>query len=130
MGVNFLWFKDYKIEESEYHVHYFGIGYPDPACSLITFINYDDTSHSYGNVSKLQEIFKKINCEIPTIQYTIDYDTHTAEKYIQSKLINPSELSKKCQELLDSDIDLDDMRDRIEWIKELSDDGYYVSYIY
>jgi len=39
-------------------------------------------------------------------------------------------MSAMCSKLLEhKDIfDLEDMEDRIQWIKELSDKGYYVSY--
>ena len=37
-------------------------------------------------------------------------------------------MSLKCQELLDSNLDLNDIEDRIQRIKDLSDSGYYIAY--
>lgn len=122
MGVVFNWFKDYKIikniisygfcEEIEYNIEY---------------LNGDSTSHSYGNRTKLQNIFNKyLNVEIPTIH---DYG-YTENYYEKLELIYPSKMSKLCTTLLNNKdkCDLEDMEDRIIWIKELSDKGYYVSY--
>ena len=72
----------------------------------------------------MQNIFKKyLNTEIPTIP---DY----YQEDINVNLINPSEMSELCDKLLDhkDTYDLEDMEDRIEWIKQLSDEGYYVTY--
>lgn len=38
-------------------------------------------------------------------------------------------MSDVCKKILEnSDVDTVDMRDRIEWFKKLSDEGYYLSY--
>lgn len=59
MGVLFNWFKDIKIQ-TEGHGMY--------KLTDIAYIDGDSTSHSYGNRSKLQNLFReKCNIEIPTI---------------------------------------------------------------
>ena len=119
MGIGFNWFKNYEVvpetismgigEYTEYKLKYFDGG---------------STSHSYGNRTKLQNIFRKyLNIEIPTIP---DY----YQEYINVNLIEPNVMSKLCVKLLENKnvYDLEDMEDRIQWIKKLSDEGYYVSY--
>lgn len=117
MGVGFNWFKNYKIIEHE--ICYGGLG-KDVEYG-IEYLDGDSTSHSYGNRSKLQDIFRKyLNVEIPTID---DYD------YKEIELIEPCIMSNLCTKLLENkEYDLEAMEDRIQWIKELSDKGYYVSY--
>jgi hypothetical protein len=119
MGVCFNWFKDYEVVPDMISM---GIGtYTE---YNLKYIDGDSTSHSYGNRTKLQNIFRKyLNTEIPTIP---DY----YQESINVNLIEPSEMSKLCSKLLVNkcDYDLEDMEDRIEWIKKLSDDGYYVTY--
>lgn len=118
MGVGFNWFKDYKIIEEKITLGFGGyIEY------RIKYLDRDCTSHGYGNRSKLQSIFRKyLNIEIPTID---DYYSTR----VDLDLIKPSLMSSYCDELLDGkEYDLENMRDRIEYIKELSDDGYYISY--
>lgn len=122
MGVIFRWFKNFEVEKIE-HPMWAGSYYD---CSFKCVGDWDCTSHSYGNRSILQDLFEQIGGKIPTLPDSISDDE--PEKYIQSLLIEPSEMSKKCQELLDSDLYLEDMEDRIGWIKELSDKGYYVAY--
>lgn len=115
MGVIFHWFKEYSIKEDYY-------------CASIEYAgDCGSTTHSYGNRSKLYNLFEKVNCRIPIISNKIFDDD--PEKYVQNLLVNPVEMSKKCQELLDSDLYLNVIEDnRIRWIKELSDEGYYVAY--
>lgn len=122
MGVIFHWFKNYKIEEYEHPVSW-GISDYDYS---VEYIDDDATSHSYGNRTKLENLFKEVGITIPNISNEIHCEE--PEKYIQSLLIEPSVMSLKCQELLDSNLDLNDMEDKIQWIKELSDSGYYVAY--
>ena len=118
MSTGFNWFKTYKIEIDDnqfyrdVHLEYIGGG---------------DTSHSSGNISKVQNLIEKYGGKrIPTI----------CEDFIQSedeklKLIEPNEMSEICQKILEeTDCDKVDMRDRIEWFKELSDQGYYLTYDY
>lgn len=123
MGVIFRWFKDFEIEKTEVSLTW-GLSYYD--CSFKCKGDWDCTSHSYGNRSKLQRIFEKIESMIPTIPGTISDEN--PEEYIRNLLIEPSKMSKKCQELLDGVLYLEEMDERIARIKELSDKGYYVAY--
>lgn len=115
LGVGFNWFTDYEVIEEELDCGFYKIPIQD-----IKFVNHFSTSHSYGNRAKLQTIFYKyLGMKIPTIMY--DYEL---------ELINPSTMSKLCDKLLQNEdiYDLEDMRDRIEWIKQISDEGFYVCY--
>lgn len=119
MSVGFNWFKSYKVIEDEID---YGLG-KDIQYS-IEYIDSDFTTHGYGNRTKLQNIFKRyLNIEIPTIRdYGLSYKPTL-------DLIEPSIMSEYCNNLLsNNDYNLEDMEDRIEWIKYLSDKGYYVSY--
>jgi hypothetical protein len=116
MGVGFNWFKSYKIIENEID---YGMGkYKE---YNIEYLDGDSTSHAYGNRTKLQNIFDKyLNIVIPTIPY-----------YGYSEdLIEPPVMSELCAKLLNNkDVyNLEGMEERIQWIKKLSDEGYYVSY--
>lgn len=118
MGVGFNWFKGYEIIEVKVDTGWYeNIEYG------IKYLDCDDTSHGYGNRTKLQNIFKKyIGIEIPTISgyWSTKPDIN---------LIEPSTMSSYCEKLLSNkEYELEDMEDRIQWIKELSDKGYYVSY--
>ena len=118
MGVGFNWFKDYKIIEQVDNVGWFQyVEYK------IEYLDYDKTSHSYGNRSKLQDIFNSyLGIQIPTI---MSYYSDIPEL----NLIKPKTMYDYCNKLLsDCSYDLEGMEDRIKWIKELSDKGYYVSY--
>lgn len=123
MGVIFHWFKEFKIETHEIPVSW-GISNFDSSVEFVG--DCDSTSYSYGNRTKLQNIFKEVDIMIPNIPDKISCEE--PERYVQNLLIEPSMMSQKCQELLDSELDLKDMEDRIIWIKGLSDQGYYVAY--
>ncbi len=119
MGIGFNWFKSYRVIEDE--INY---GFGRNVEYKIEYLEGNSTSHAYGNRTKLQNIFRKyLNIEIPTI-----------EKYGLSNipdlnLIEPCAMSKYCTKLLNNKkYDLEDMTDRIQWLKEISDEGYYVSY--
>jgi len=120
-GIN--WFKDFKIEEE---VIDYGLG--KDTTYILNYIDGGNTSHSAGNIRKVQEILKQYgNIEIPII------DDDNVDKYtIRDRLINPKVISKACAKFLNNQNETDeyDMRDRIEWFKELSDEGYYLSYDY
>ena len=107
MGVNFNYFKNYKIVDN------FGYG------NSIEYIGGDSVSHSYGNRTKLQNVFYQyLKIQIPVID----------DNYIDD-LIEPSQMSIYCTMLLNNKkYNLNDLEDRIIWIKKLSDEGYYVSY--
>ena len=115
LGVGFNWFTDYEVIEEKLDCVFYEI----PVYN-IKLVNHFSTSHSYGNRTKLQAIFYKyLGIEIPTFMYN-----HELE------LISPSTMSKLCDKLLQNEdiYDLEDMRDRIEWIKQISDEGFYVCY--
>ncbi len=122
MGVGFNWFKDYKIIKIENPISWFESSY----IYSIEYLNGDSTSHGYGNRTKLQNLFELVGKSIPTINDEIFCDD--VEDYIKNRLIQPAEMSRICDELLNSEFNLLDMEDRIKWIKELSDEGYYVTY--
>lgn len=118
MSIGFNWFKDYKIKVEE--------------CNFFrdVTLNYLDggsTSHSSGNITKVQTLIEKYGrVRIPVI----------CEDFIESEnerleLIEPQVMSQICEEILcETEVDEYDMRDRIEWFKKLSDEGYYITYDY
>ena len=118
VGVGFNWFKNYKIYERTIFV-----GFGEDTEYVIEYLDSDYTSHSYGNRAKLQNIFNKyLNIEIPTISGFWHIKP-------ELNLIEPPIMSNYCDKLLtNKKYDLEDMQDRIQWIKNLSEEGYYVSY--
>lgn len=121
MSTRFNWFKEYKI-----HIHK-GTTMFDYDENRIEYIGGGDTSHSGGNIGKCQNLLEKyFNKRIPTI--CADF-IHSEDEDLY--LIEPSEMSMMCEEILrGSEVDEVDMRDRFEWFKKLSDEGYYLSYDY
>ena len=119
MSIGFNWFKEYKIKINNECKFYDDVE--------LKYIGGGSTSHSGGNIGKVQALIEKYGGrEIPTI----------CEDFIQSEdekldLIVPKEMSKICEKILENkEVDKVDMRERIEWFKELSDEGYYLSYDY
>ena len=114
MSIGFNWFKDYEIYLADEFYHDYNLRY----------IGGDSTSHSAANIIKVQDLLEKYGeIRIPTI------DTYGV--YNKPDLIEPSIMSEVCDKILQSvDVDKADMRDRIEWFKKLSDEGYYLSYDY
>lgn len=116
MGLGFNWFKEYKIEKSEYFI--------DEYC--VKLLRGDSTSHSYYNVSLVQDLFiNKLNISIPRLpnEEWIDSENYDLE------LIEPEQMSEYCNMILrGTEVDNIDMRNRIEWFKKLSDEGYYLAY--
>jgi hypothetical protein len=116
MSTGFNWFTTYEIKDhtdywyEDYELHYIGGG---------------STSHSSGNIIKVQELLEKycgkripqINRSwIDSVEYNLD-------------LIAPSEMSNMCDKVLGTtEVDKLDMRSRFEWLKKLSDQGFYISY--
>jgi hypothetical protein len=118
-GIN--WFKDFKIEEETID-NIFG----QDITYSIDFLGGDSTSFSEGNITKYQEAFKKYgNLEIPYIEY----EYHLKPDYLKEIFIDPKILSEVCSKILsDCILDKYDIKNRIEWFKEMSDKGYYFSY--
>ena len=121
MGKGFNWFKSYEVKKNDC-----GYWYEDYS---LEYVGGGDTSHSGGNIGKVQDLIEKFSngkripyvCEdwIDTVDYKI------------IDLIEPKEMSEICNKILtNKEVDKVDMRERIEWFKELSDDGYYLAYDY
>ena len=120
MGIQFNWFKDVKIDERKLGM----FEYNDP----IEYIGGDNCNHSPGNVINLQTIFEEYgDVDIPCINKYLF--SGTKEELI-SMLIPKEKVIDICNKFLNNpeEKDSNDMRDRIEWIKKLSEDGYYISY--
>ena len=124
MGLGINWFKDYEILDAGETYNTFGF------CSYdnysINFIDCDSTSHSYGNVSLVTDLFEKvIGKSFPKLPNEECIDS----KDYKLNLIKPEEMSKYCEKILSgTEVDKIDMRDRFEWFKSLSDKGYYIAY--
>lgn len=114
MSTGFNWFTDYEIYLSD---DYYG----DYA---LCYLDGDSTSHSSGNIVIVQNLLDKYGkVVIPHIP------THDIQEGYEPQLIAPKIMSEVCGKILEnSDVDEVDMRDRIEWFKKLSDEGYYLSY--
>lgn len=112
MGLGFNWFKEYEI-------------CPSYESYDLEYIDGDSTSHSYGNVIKVQDLLEKYGgVRIPKVNTYGLYN-----KYDKPDLIEPKIISEACDKVLQStEVDEVDMRDRIEWFKKLSDEGYYLTY--
>ena len=121
LSTGFNWFKSYKITVHQ-GTHMF-----DYDETKLEYIGGGDTSHSGGNIGKVQDLIEKYGGKrIPTICA----DWIDSEDY-ELPLINPEEMSSICGEILQgTEVDEVDMRDRIEWFKQLSDQGYYLTYDY
>lgn len=120
MGITFTWFKDVKVDERELGM----FEYNNP----VEYIGGDNCNHSPGNVIDLQTIFEEYgDVDIPCINKYLF--SGTKEELI-SMLIPKEKVIDICNKFLNNpeEKDSNDMRDRIEWIKELSEDGYYISY--
>lgn len=115
MSIGFNWFKAYEITPPgsrwlDYELHYIGGG---------------STSHSAGNVIKVQNLLEKYGkVEIPRVSRhwidSMDYDLG---------LIDPDVMYDACEMVLyTAEVDEVGMRERFEWLRQLSDDGYYLTY--
>lgn len=115
MGIHFRWFKDYKIYDLDSHY--------SPTLQ-ISYLGGGATSHSAGNVRRIQDLLKKYSeIQIPFIN----------EDFIQGKddinLVEPFLMKDACQKVLSNESsDINGLRERIEWFIKLSDDGYFISY--
>ena len=123
MGIQFNWFKDVEVVENKIEMGMFSY-----TQNYIKFIDGDGCNHSSGNVGFLQEIFEKYgNINIP---YLPTYMDCTREEIISDILIPKEKVIEICEKFLNNPNEKDeyDMRDRIEWIKKKSEEGYYVAY--
>ena len=116
MSTGFNWFKDYEVIhccEGHWYDWY-----------ELRYLNGGSTSHSAGNIIKVQDLLEKYGgIRVPVIKRL---DRTNEDK---PDLIEPKEMSDVCAKILEnSDVDEVDMRARIKWFKELSDQGYYLSY--
>lgn len=124
MGLDFRWFKDYKILDFGETYQAFGYCYYNKYS--IKYIDCSFMSHSYYNVALVKEVFEKI--------IGIQFPRLPNEEWIDSKdyklkLIEPIDMSKYCEKILNSaEVDNINMRSRFEWFKHLSDKGYYIAY--
>lgn len=118
MSKGFNWFKKYEIiHKIPYNPYFDWYG--------IEYLDGDSTSHSVGNIIKVQNLIEKYSGKrIPVVN----------EDWIDSviyklDLINPEEMVEICNKILaDEEVDKVDMRHRIEWFKKLSEEGYYLTY--
>lgn len=117
MSIGFNWFKTYIISHREpdtWHDWY-----------EIEYLDGGSTSHSAGNIIKVQNLIEKYgNRRIPRVYKefidSLDYNLD---------LIEPKEMFEICQKILsDTEVDEVDMRHRIEWFRDLSKKGYYLIY--
>ena len=118
MSIGFNWFKEYEIIHCEPD-HWYG-------WYELNYLDGDSTSHSAGNIIEVQDLLEKYgDIRIPSIQRLNRYDDDKPD------LVEPNVMSDVCAKILENtDVDIVDMRDRIEWFKRLSDEGYYLSYDY
>lgn len=117
MSTGFNWFKEYKIIRDR--LDYWYDDY------RLFYDGGDSTSHSAGNITKVQNLIEKYGGK--TIPYVNAYNVGSEDYKID--LIEPTEMVEICDKILaNTDCDEVDMRDRIEWFKKLSEDGYYLSY--
>ena len=120
MSTGFNWFKEYEITDISEHKYWH-------SSYKLTYLDGDSTSHSAGNIIKVQNLIEKYGGKrIPQINTSwidaLDY---------KLDLIEPIEMVEICNEILaNTECDEIDMRHRIEWFKKLSEDGYYLSYDY
>lgn len=114
MGLGFNWFKSYEIYcDDDWYKTY-----------RLTYNDGDSTSHSHHNVNLVQKLLEKYGgVRIPQVD---DYDL---DNDYEPDLIEPEAMSEACRKVLETiEVDEVDMRDRIQWFKQLSDEGYYLSY--
>lgn len=112
MSIGFNWFKTCEIYLADEFYHEYNLRY----------IGGDSTSHSAGNVIKVQDLLEKYGgVRIPKV------DSYNICN--KPALVEPEVMSEACNKVLQStEVDEVDMRDRIEWFKKLSDKGYYLTY--
>lgn len=88
----------------------------------VVFEGGDSTSHSAGNIKKVQEMLEEYNCCIPYID--VGYAMYPSEPV----LVPPADMYAACCKILNSEMKYPDMRERIEWFKKLSGQNYFLAY--
>ena len=112
MTRGFNWFKDYEMYLADEFYHEYNLRY----------LGGDSTSHSPGNITIVQSLLEKYGGV--TIPYIDAYNVSNIPD-----LIEPNIMSEACNKVLQtSEVDEVDMRYRIEWFKDLSDQGFYLCY--
>ena len=112
MSRGFNWFEDYEIYLADEFYREYNLRY----------LGGDSTSHSSGNITKVQYLLEKYGGV--TIPYIDTYNVSDIPEFVE-----PDVMSEACAKVLQSsEVDEVDMRDRIEWFKKLSDQGYCLSY--
>ena len=127
MSIGFIAFERWGIQDY--------VSYIFPPNQSIYYIKIDppiSTSFSAHNVIAIDNVFTA-TCKkrIPVLDTSIDFDSkEQMEDYIRNRIIPPKEMSAMCSKVLaGTEIDECDMRDRVEWLKKLSDTGYYLAYV-
>lgn len=116
MSTGFNWFKNYEIlhcGEGHWYEWY-----------ELHYLDGNSTSHSAGNIVIVQDLLEKYgDIRVPQVKRLNRDDDSKPD------LIDPKSMSEACDKVLQStEVDEVDMRHRIEWFKQLSDDGYYLTY--
>lgn len=116
-GINF--YKDVKLVKHE-EKDVFG----DYDWNELKYIDNHSISWSYGNTYRLGLLFEKYtNLSLPIILCEDDNDC-------LEDLIKPEDMVKYCDKVLNNATgeELEEWGNRVEYIKEISEKGYYVSY--
>ena len=117
MSIGFNWFKKYEIIHDRLDYCYDNY--------RIIYNGGNSTSHSAGNIIKVQNLIEKYSGK--RIPHVNEYDIDSIDYKID--LIEPTEMIEICNKILaNTECDEVGMRNRIERFKELSEDGYYLSY--
>ena len=121
MSTGFNWFKQYKPRKKFYS--------PKDIEYAPEFLDGGSSSFSGGNIGIIDDLLEEYDIYIPRIRDDYD-DIESLEKALNN-LIEPSTLSSIFDKILkDNKVDKTGMRERIQWMKELSDEGYFLCYDY
>lgn len=117
MSIGFNWFKTYEIVYTKLNSYY--------DYYQVFYDGGNSTSHSAYNIINVQNLIEKYSGKrIPKV----NEDAIDSTEY-KIDLIEPTEMVEICNKILaNAECDEVDMRDRIEWFKKLSEDGYYLTY--
>lgn len=117
MSTGFNWFKQYRTKKTFYNEY------------SAEFLDGDSTGFSGGNIGIIDDLLEEYDIYIPRIRD--DYDNIEDLEKALSNLIEPSALSNIFDKILKDDkVDKVGMRKRVQWMKELSDEGYFLCYDY